>query len=99
MAGCRQSRSAHVRTLFLSDIHLGFNRSRARDLAEFLASVDADTIVLVGDIIDSLSLAQKFFGRRSTRRSCRRCAPNSVVARAFCTYLETTMWIAPRSRR
>jgi len=61
MARCNRSRTARVRTLFLSDIHLGFKRSRARDLADFLATIDAETIVLVGDIVDSLSLAQTFF--------------------------------------
>jgi UDP-2,3-diacylglucosamine pyrophosphatase LpxH len=47
--------------LFLSDIHLGFKRSRAAELADFLATIDADTIVLVGDIIDALSLRHRFF--------------------------------------
>ena len=50
-----------VRTLFLSDIHLGFKRARARELAAFLRHVDAETIVLAGDIVDHLNLAQSFF--------------------------------------
>jgi UDP-2,3-diacylglucosamine pyrophosphatase LpxH len=50
-----------VRTLFLSDIHLGFKRARARELAEFLRGIDAETIVLAGDIVDHLNLAQRFF--------------------------------------
>lgn len=41
---------AEVRTLFLSDIHLGYRRARVRELAEFLAAIDAQTIVLAGDI-------------------------------------------------
>jgi UDP-2,3-diacylglucosamine pyrophosphatase LpxH len=61
MASFGRSRPAYVRTLFLSDIHLGFKRSRAAELADFLLTIDADTIVLVGDIIDALSLRQKFF--------------------------------------
>jgi len=61
MARFNRATPARVRTLFLSDIHLGFKRSRARDLADFLATIDADTIVLVGDIVDSLSLARRFF--------------------------------------
>jgi UDP-2,3-diacylglucosamine pyrophosphatase LpxH len=61
MASFNRPRPARVRTLFLSDIHLGFKRSRARELADFLATIDAETIVLVGDIVDSLSLAQRFF--------------------------------------
>ena len=50
-----------LRTLFLSDIHLGYRHARARELNEFLAGVEAETIVLVGDIIDALSLARRIF--------------------------------------
>jgi UDP-2,3-diacylglucosamine pyrophosphatase LpxH len=59
--GVSRSSAAHVRTLFLSDIHLGFKRSRAAELADFLCTINADTIILVGDIIDALSLRQRFF--------------------------------------
>jgi hypothetical protein len=34
-----------VRTLFLSDIHLGFRHARVRELNEFLQGVEAGTIV------------------------------------------------------
>ena len=44
--------SQHFRTLWLSDIHLGTPASRATDLLHFLDQVTADTIYLVGDIID-----------------------------------------------
>jgi UDP-2,3-diacylglucosamine pyrophosphatase LpxH len=50
-----------VRTLFLSDIHLGFKRARARELAEFLRNIEAECIVLVGDIVDHLALVRRFF--------------------------------------
>lgn len=50
-----------ARTLFLSDIHLGWKRSRVRELAQFLRSTEAECIVLVGDIIDALSLGKRFF--------------------------------------
>jgi phosphate transport system protein len=50
-----------VRTLFLSDIHLGFRHARVRELNEFLHGVEAETIVLVGDIVDALSLARRAF--------------------------------------
>jgi UDP-2,3-diacylglucosamine pyrophosphatase LpxH len=50
-----------TRTLFLSDIHLGFKRARARELATFLRGIDAETIVLAGDIVDHLNLAKRFF--------------------------------------
>jgi len=54
-------RSCKVRTLFLSDIHLGYKRARVRELSDFLKNIDAEQIVLVGDIIDALSLGQRFF--------------------------------------
>jgi UDP-2,3-diacylglucosamine pyrophosphatase LpxH len=50
-----------VRTLFLSDIHLGYRHARARELIEFLAGVESERIVLVGDIVDALSLARRAF--------------------------------------
>ncbi|HVN44988.1 MAG TPA: UDP-2,3-diacylglucosamine diphosphatase [Steroidobacteraceae bacterium] len=50
-----------ARTLFLSDIHLGFRHARARELNEFLHGIEAECIVLVGDIIDALSLARRAF--------------------------------------
>jgi UDP-2,3-diacylglucosamine pyrophosphatase LpxH len=56
-----KDREFRARTLFLSDIHLGFKRARVRELAEFLQRVHADCIVLVGDIVDALSLTKRFF--------------------------------------
>ena len=50
-----------VRTLFLSDIHLGFRHARVRELNEFLQRIEARRIVLVGDIVDALSLARRAF--------------------------------------
>ena len=40
------------RTLFISDLHLGNSACRAHELLDFLDRVSADTIYLVGDIID-----------------------------------------------
>jgi UDP-2,3-diacylglucosamine pyrophosphatase LpxH len=42
----------HYRALFISDVHLGTHWTQAARLCEFLSSVEADTIYLVGDIID-----------------------------------------------
>ena len=44
--------SLSFKTLWISDIHLGTSAARAADLLEFLSSVHADKIYLVGDIID-----------------------------------------------
>lgn len=43
---------AHYRTLFISDVHLGTRGSQAELLLDFLKEHDADTIYLVGDIVD-----------------------------------------------
>jgi UDP-2,3-diacylglucosamine pyrophosphatase LpxH len=56
----RSSRTS-ARTLFLSDIHLGLRHARVRELNEFLQGIEAQRIVLVGDIIDALSLARRVF--------------------------------------
>src|SRR6201987_5606060 len=61
MANTQRARRTKVRTLFLSDIHLGFKRARTRELNEFLQGIDAECIVLVGDIVDALSMARRFF--------------------------------------
>jgi UDP-2,3-diacylglucosamine pyrophosphatase LpxH len=45
-----------VRTLFLSDIHLGTRGCQADKLIEFMRHYDADTIYLVGDIVDGWQL-------------------------------------------
>jgi UDP-2,3-diacylglucosamine pyrophosphatase LpxH len=56
-----RARKTKVRTLFLSDIHLGFKRARTRELHEFLQGVEAECIVLVGDIVDAMSMARRPF--------------------------------------
>lgn len=40
------------RTLFISDVHLGTRSSQADRLLDFLKETDAETIYLVGDIVD-----------------------------------------------
>lgn len=45
-----------LRTVFILDVHLGSKGCRADLLLEFLQSVHAGTLVLVGDIIDVWSL-------------------------------------------
>ncbi len=50
------SEARTVRTLFLSDIHLGMRASQADQLLDFLRVHEAETIYLVGDIIDGWAL-------------------------------------------
>ncbi len=42
----------HYRAMFVSDVHLGTRACRADDFLEFLREHDAETIYLVGDIVD-----------------------------------------------
>jgi UDP-2,3-diacylglucosamine pyrophosphatase LpxH len=50
-----------VRTLFLSDLHLGTKGCQAALLLDFLRDVDADTIYLVGDIVDGWQLRSGWY--------------------------------------
>ena len=45
-----------VRTLFISDVHLGTRGCQAALLLDFLRRYDADTLYLVGDIVDGWRL-------------------------------------------
>ncbi|MCT8267372.1 UDP-2,3-diacylglucosamine diphosphatase [Afifella sp. JA880] len=51
----------HFRTLFLSDIHLGTRGCQAELLLEFLKVHDAETIYLVGDIVDGWRLRRGWY--------------------------------------
>jgi UDP-2,3-diacylglucosamine pyrophosphatase LpxH len=50
-----------LRTVFVSDIHLGFKGCSAELLLDFLHSVDMDYLFLVGDIIDVWSMKKTMF--------------------------------------
>ncbi len=50
-----------VRTLFLSDLHLGTKGCQAGPLLDFLKAYDADTIYLVGDIVDGWRLKSGWY--------------------------------------
>ncbi|MEH3146883.1 MAG: UDP-2,3-diacylglucosamine diphosphatase [Methylobacterium frigidaeris] len=54
-----------VRTLFLSDIHLGTRGCQAGMLLDFLREVDADEIYLVGDIVDGWKLRSGWYWPQS----------------------------------
>ena len=51
----------HVRSVFLSDVHLGARECRAELLLEFLHRVQMDELYLVGDIVDLWSLRRSFY--------------------------------------
>ena len=48
----RDPPTLRLRTVFISDIHLGFKGCSADLLLDFLHHVEMDTLFLVGDIID-----------------------------------------------
>lgn len=50
----------HYRTVWLSDIHLGFKDCKADYLLHFLKSVDCDTLYLLGDIVDMWAMKKRF---------------------------------------
>lgn len=49
------------RTIFISDVHLGTRGCRAKELLDFLRHNDAETIYLVGDIVDFWRLKHRVF--------------------------------------
>jgi UDP-2,3-diacylglucosamine pyrophosphatase LpxH len=51
----------HVRALFLSDIHLGMRPTGIAQLNDFLRHHEAETIYLVGDILDGWRLARSWY--------------------------------------
>jgi len=51
----------HFRTLFLSDFHLGSRGCQARLLLDFMRFHDAETIFLVGDIVDGWRLRRGWY--------------------------------------
>jgi UDP-2,3-diacylglucosamine pyrophosphatase LpxH len=50
-----------VKTLFISDIHLGNHKSQAGKLLEVLKDYEYENLVIVGDFIDLTSLKKKFY--------------------------------------
>ncbi|MCK6411719.1 MAG: UDP-2,3-diacylglucosamine diphosphatase [Azonexus sp.] len=60
----------HVRTLFLSDIHLGTRACQAERLVDFLREYSAEQTCLIGDIVDFWAMS---------RGICWSAAQNTVV--------------------
>lgn len=55
MANCK-----HFRTIFISDVHLGSKAAQTDLLLDFLRHNEADTIILVGDIVDGWRLKRSW---------------------------------------
>jgi UDP-2,3-diacylglucosamine pyrophosphatase LpxH len=54
-----------VRTVWISDLHLGTAGCQAGALLQFLRSVECDTLYLVGDIIDGWQLRRQWYWPQS----------------------------------
>jgi UDP-2,3-diacylglucosamine pyrophosphatase LpxH len=50
-----------LRTVFISDVHLGSKGCQAQYLLDFLRRVECDELYLVGDIIDVWALSRSFY--------------------------------------
>jgi len=61
-----------VRSLFLSDLHLGCKFSRVDELFAFLGRVEPDRLYLVGDIVDGWKMKRSFFWSDSSSFVVRR---------------------------
>ncbi|MEI8595295.1 UDP-2,3-diacylglucosamine diphosphatase [Photobacterium sp. Hal280] len=59
------------RTLWLSDIHLGNRDCKVDYLLDFLSRYQADTLILVGDIVDLWSLKSRFHWPESHTKAVR----------------------------
>lgn len=57
--GTRGGRRRSVRTVFLSDVHLGFRGAGAGQLLQFLDGLSCEQLYLVGDIIDLWQLERR----------------------------------------
>ena len=49
------------KSVFISDVHLGTKACKAKVLLEFLSSIEAENLFLVGDIIDGWALRRRHY--------------------------------------
>jgi len=54
-----------VRTLFISDVHLGSSKCQAEKLLDVFKMLEFDNLIIVGDFIDLTSLKRKFYWHES----------------------------------
>jgi UDP-2,3-diacylglucosamine pyrophosphatase LpxH len=57
----RYSKTREYRTIWISDIHLGTRGCKAEFLLDFLRCNDAETVYLVGDIVDGWQLRKSWY--------------------------------------
>ena len=61
-----------VQAIWLSDIHLGYKDCKATYLLDFLETIEAASVYLVGDIIDVWSMKQSLYWPESHNRVLRK---------------------------
>lgn len=61
----RLNTNLYCRSVFISDVHLGFPGCSARFLSEFLDRVECETLYLVGDIFDFWYMRRRRYWPRS----------------------------------
>src|SRR4051812_5026941 len=61
MHNAGEKHKVRLRTVFVSDVHLGTRGCSADLLHEFLKSVEGDYLFLVGDIVDLWAMRKTFF--------------------------------------
>lgn len=54
-----------VRTLFISDVHLGTSKSQTDKLLKVLKEYDYENLIIIGDFIDLTSLKRKFYWKQN----------------------------------
>ena len=54
-----------VRSIFISDVHLGTKFSKAEKLLDFIKEYESENLYLVGDIIDGWAIKRKFVWKQS----------------------------------
>ena len=55
----------HYRTVWISDIHLGYKDCKAEYLLDFLQNTHIETLYLVGDIVDMWAMSKQFLWPQS----------------------------------
>ena len=61
MSGIYTNNKVKAKTVFISDVHLGFPGCSAKFLLDFLRNTECEKIYLVGDIIDFLYMRKKLY--------------------------------------
>jgi len=61
MTAVQRLKPLHYRTIFISDVHLGFSGCSANYLLDFLRSTRCDTLYLVGDIVDIWQMKKRMY--------------------------------------